>query len=298
MNARSQRIGSTLGFALALLALTACEPVTPGTASEARIPRATETALEVSISSPTVTPMSRASATPDATATGSVRMNPLDPHDLTATPAALAQSDGSSGANSVSATVTSNHQGSENLIVVKQGSSSSATAETADASGSANARSEGSTSTSQSQVNVNITSSSSASGGQTQTQTTTRSAVNQGTSSAAAATPPPFPTMQAAENPSVGQNENQKIYQLCGQDDSGLARAIEQFIAGRGFSAQLISRSGACPNLTITIPAGSASGSSRGTQKTHLSVTSGGRDYQIDIVSENGITRASVGSGA
>lgn len=298
MNARSQRIGSTLGFALALLALTACEPATPGTASEARLPRATETAFEVSIPSPTVTAIGRASATPDATATGSVLVNSLDIRDSTATPAALAQSDGSSGANSISATVTSNHQSSDNLIVVNQSSSSSVTAETATASGSANAQSKGSTSTSQSQVNVNITSSSSASGGQTQTQTTIGSAVNQATASAAAPTPPPFPTMQAAENPSAGQNEHQKIYQLCGQDDSGLARAIEQFIAGRGFSAQLISRSGACPNLTITIPAGSTSGSARGTQQTHLSVTSGGRDYQIDIVSENGITRASVGSGA
>lgn len=299
MKAQKTRLIDTLGLALALFTLAACAPGSLTTASEAQDPRVTAVSTEAPLIISTPTPRDRPTATLEPTATAAVRMDPLDLRDATVTPVATAQSQDLAEANTVSASVAPDNQSTENVIVVNQ-QSSSATAQTGAATGSANAHDAGKTSTSQSQVNVNISSSSSASGGQTNSQTIIRSS-DSSNSVTTEDVPPrlqPFPTMQTEGNPSGGQAADQKVYQLCGQDDSGMARAIEQFVAGRGFSAQLISHSGACPNLTITIPTGSASGTAHGSQQTHLSVTSGGRNFQIDIVSENGITRASVGSGA
>jgi hypothetical protein len=80
-------------------------------------------------------------------------------------------------------------------------------------------------------------------------------------------------------------------FQLCGGDDPETARAIERFLAGRGFSARLRG-SGGCAELTLTAIPGSAS---LGTQSSTLSVgTSQGR-VAVRIVSENGQTRVSLG---
>jgi len=81
-------------------------------------------------------------------------------------------------------------------------------------------------------------------------------------------------------------------YHICGAD-SGAERAIEQLVAGRGFSATLTARGDGCADLTVH-PSGQVS---NGSSSSNLSVSLGsGRTLSIQIVSEQGATRASITS--
>ncbi|MCC6493893.1 MAG: hypothetical protein IT424_12845 [Pirellulales bacterium] len=302
----SRRIGSVLGLVLALLALTACDRVPLDASGEARAPGATTspmvTVASDSANRPAASPSALAIEQPIVTLAPTeatpVQLNRSDVRDATVIPATQSPSQNAALDNAESTkTVTANQ-------VIDRQTLKSTISKGAAIAESQGARSDGSISASQSQVNINITSSSSVTGGQAQTQTVIGSTSTNTTSSTGSpsAESQPFPTMQPIENAGGDEagepGDNQKIYQLCGQDDPGMARAIEQFIAGRGFSAQLISHSGNCPNLKITVPAGSTAGTASGSQQTHLTVKSGGRSVQVDIVSENGVTRANIGSGA
>ncbi len=80
---------------------------------------------------------------------------------------------------------------------------------------------------------------------------------------------------------------------MCGPDAS-TAQALEQLIAGRGFSATLNSTADGCADLIVraTSPVGNGSATSR------LSVSLGsGQNLQIQITSQNGATHVSIASG-
>ena len=69
---------------------------------------------------------------------------------------------------------------------------------------------------------------------------------------------PPAPTAPAAptpvpsrRGPRIGQL--QASFRLCGGVDATTARAIEQLVAGRGFSARLVGRPDGCADLTIAV---------------------------------------------
>ncbi len=97
-------------------------------------------------------------------------------------------------------------------------------------------------------------------------------------------TPPP-----AAAAP--GANEGS--FRLCGPDPA-VARAIEQLVAGRGFSASLFSRGDGCADLTIRVTSPVTSG----TSSSSLNVSIGsGRNLSMRIVSEQGATRVTLSEG-
>jgi hypothetical protein len=83
-------------------------------------------------------------------------------------------------------------------------------------------------------------------------------------------------------------------FHLCGAD-AGIARSIEQLIAGRGFSAMLSARGDGCADLTIkpTSPAGTGG---RASSNLKISLDSG-RNLSIQIVSEAGTTRVDFSQG-
>ncbi len=109
----------------------------------------------------------------------------------------------------------------------------------------------------------------------------------------------------------------QASYRLCGTADAPAAEAIGRLIAGRPFSARLVGRDDGCADLTISVapvdattgraPAGIASTR----QSTRLAVSvpagpggqagsrlSGSKTISVAIVSENGTTHVTVGSGS
>jgi hypothetical protein len=99
--------------------------------------------------------------------------------------------------------------------------------------------------------------------------------------------PTPLPAAPAGST-------SQAAFHLCGPDASA-AQAIEQLIAGRSFSANLTTTADGCADLTVraTAPVGNGSATSR------LSVSLGsGQNLQIQIVSQNGATHVSIGSGS
>jgi hypothetical protein len=105
-------------------------------------------------------------------------------------------------------------------------------------------------------------------------------------------TPPPSAPAPAAPAASSGTS-SQGSFHLCGPDTS-TAQAIEQLIAGRGFSASLSSSADGCADLMIrpTSQVGNGSATSQ------LSVSLGsGQNLQIRITSQNGATHVSIGSG-
>ncbi|HLH72255.1 MAG TPA: hypothetical protein VKX96_03150, partial [Chloroflexota bacterium] len=91
-------------------------------------------------------------------------------------------------------------------------------------------------------------------------------------------------------------------FQLCGTPDSQIQQSIENLIAGRGFSARLVSRSDGCADLTITVSPGSTSEQTGARQSTNLSVSSGSggmvHTISVQIVSENGTTHVTIGPGS
>lgn len=109
---------------------------------------------------------------------------------------------------------------------------------------------------------------------------------------ARATTRPPAEATQPP--PAALSGASQAGFLLCGGMDTATGQAIAHFIGGRGFRAQLTGGPDGCANLTITLT-GPSSGTVTGTQSTHLSVSTGKRQVAVDIVTENGVTRASVG---
>jgi hypothetical protein len=81
-------------------------------------------------------------------------------------------------------------------------------------------------------------------------------------------------------------NADQGSYRVCGAD-ANIARAIEQLIAGRGFSTALVSRGDGCADLTVRVTSPSTSGSA--TSNLNVSIGSG-RSLSMRIVSEHGAT--------
>jgi hypothetical protein len=80
-------------------------------------------------------------------------------------------------------------------------------------------------------------------------------------------------------------------FHLCGGDQQSTAHAIEQLIAGHGFSASLASRGDGCADLTIRVAPQLSSGSA----SSQLNVGLGsGANLSIAIVSESGATRVSI----
>ena len=96
----------------------------------------------------------------------------------------------------------------------------------------------------------------------------------------------PAPAPQVTPQPNVG------TFHLCGADPQ-VARAIEQLLAGRSFSTSLSARGDGCADLTVRATGDAAAS---GSATTNLSVSLGsGRSLTIQIVSERGATRASIG---
>lgn len=127
-------------------------------------------------------------------------------------------------------------------------------------------------------------------------------------------TPLPLPTSTPTREPSnpsitgnsgvpaappAAQSALSQTFRLCGRPDLRTQQSIERLIAGRSFSAKLVSRSDGCADLSITISPGSTSGPSSGRQSTSLSVSagSGGTTHRISIqiVSQNGATHVTIG---
>jgi len=99
----------------------------------------------------------------------------------------------------------------------------------------------------------------------------------------------------------VSQPDTEQSFTLCGVAEGAAADAIGRFIAGRPFGAALRSRSDGCADLTISVPAGAAPLAPSGQQSSTLSVTSDvngvARAVSVQIASENGSTRVSIGNG-
>ncbi len=104
--------------------------------------------------------------------------------------------------------------------------------------------------------------------------------------------PTPVPTsITASSAPAAADG----TFQICGPDDA-VARAIEQLIAGRSFSASLTTAGNGCASLTIKATSASASGG-RAASTLNISPVSGQR-LSIQIVSEGGATHVSIGQGS
>ena len=100
--------------------------------------------------------------------------------------------------------------------------------------------------------------------------------------------PTPTPVTVAAPAP-AGQDGT---FHICGADTQAES-AIAQLVAGRGFSATLTARGDGCADLTVH-PNGQVSS---GSSSSNLSVGVGsGRTLSIQIVSEAGVTHASITS--
>lgn len=84
-----------------------------------------------------------------------------------------------------------------------------------------------------------------------------------------------------------------RSFRVCPGENSALAREIEQFIAGRSFSARLQSRADGCFDLTITV---SSEQPSSGRHSAVVSIGSGssGPGVSVLIVSEAGTTTVSI----
>ena len=98
----------------------------------------------------------------------------------------------------------------------------------------------------------------------------------------------PTVTSQPVASASDGDSST---FRICDADPA-VASAIEHLVAGRSFTARLVSRGDGCAELTVT-PRGQIS---TGSASSRLSVgLGGGRTITISIVSANGTTSASIG---
>ena len=95
--------------------------------------------------------------------------------------------------------------------------------------------------------------------------------------------------------PAAASSDLQASFRLCGASDAPTARAVEQLIAGRSFSASLNGRSAdSCADLAIHV---SPQAAGTGSQTVSLSVSAGSpaRPITVQITSDNGVTHASIG---
>jgi hypothetical protein len=99
----------------------------------------------------------------------------------------------------------------------------------------------------------------------------------------------PAPSVMIAPPSTAGQEGN---FHMCGPDTQA-AQAIEQLIAGRGFSARLTSRGDGCADLAINVTSPETT-SGRASSNLRVSLGSG-QGLSIQIVSEGGATHASIG---
>jgi len=114
----------------------------------------------------------------------------------------------------------------------------------------------------------------------------------------------PTPTSQisAQHTPVTRGSGDEATFRLCGSADPQAERAIEQLVAGRNFRARLTSRPDGCADLTISVSTQPASGSLAGRQSTSMNVSAGSttgapaRSISVHIVTENGVTRATIGA--
>lgn len=83
-------------------------------------------------------------------------------------------------------------------------------------------------------------------------------------------------------------------FHLCGGPDPQAERAIEQLIAGRSFSATLISRPDGCADLTLRVTSSAPNSSAR--QSATMTVSTGSGRISVRIISEQGTTRVSIGA--
>jgi hypothetical protein len=104
--------------------------------------------------------------------------------------------------------------------------------------------------------------------------------------------PAPASREPAPASPSQANGAQQGSFRLCGAD-AQTARAIEQLIAGRPFSATLSTHGDGCADLTIRV---TESSPTSGIASSNLSVSLGaGQNLSIQIVSENGLTHVNIG---
>jgi len=103
--------------------------------------------------------------------------------------------------------------------------------------------------------------------------------------------PPAIAEIVPTVPPSLVQpGADEGTFNLCSADP-GIAKAIEDLVAGRGFSSSLVARGNGCAELTIRATSPVTSGSA--TSNLNVSIGSG-RSLSIRIVSENGATRVTL----
>jgi hypothetical protein len=101
---------------------------------------------------------------------------------------------------------------------------------------------------------------------------------------------PPTATTGAVTPAGSAGAGQQGTFHVCGSDPQ-TAQAIEQLIAGNGFSATLSARGDGCADLGIRVNPGIGNGSS----STNLSVSLGaGRNLVVQITSEQGATHVNI----
>ena len=106
---------------------------------------------------------------------------------------------------------------------------------------------------------------------------------------ASALIPPCLPTP-----PAIAPGGLTATFRVCGTPDPQVERAIEQAVAGRAFDVTLVSRPDGCADLTIQVTSQAAvQGSSR--VESTLAISLDGRNLALQVVSANGVTRASLG---
>ena len=95
---------------------------------------------------------------------------------------------------------------------------------------------------------------------------------------------------------------DEATFRLCGEPDPQVERSIEQLVGGRSFSVKLSSRSDGCADLTIKVSPEPACSSCYTRQSTNLAMSVGaksdtqGHGISVQIVTENGVTRATIGA--
>ncbi|MGI5837384.1 MAG: hypothetical protein ACOX87_12980, partial [Chloroflexota bacterium] len=104
---------------------------------------------------------------------------------------------------------------------------------------------------------------------------------------------PPTPTPESV--PEARSSSNLiATFLLCGGPDPETERAIEQLINGRSFKTKLTSRSDGCADLTVTVLPQSQP--NLGRQSSSLTVSAQNSTISVQIVNENGVTRATIGA--
>jgi hypothetical protein len=105
--------------------------------------------------------------------------------------------------------------------------------------------------------------------------------------------PPPSAAADSAPPTPIPTLATEGSFRLCGADPAA-ERAIEQLVAGRGFSTTLTSRADGCADLLVRVNPQSAGTSGRAQSILTVSL-GGGQTLSVQIASENGATHAHIG---